>query len=141
MQNFTPYSALLGGVLIGLAAAFLMLFNGRIAGVSGMCRGLLFSKNNISERLWRFAFLVGLLCGPLVLSVAGYQLPSLTLNVSMPILLLAGLFVGWGVALANGCTSGHGVCGLARRSRRSMAATVTFMGAAMLTVYLIRHVF
>ncbi|HVO93607.1 MAG TPA: YeeE/YedE family protein [Terriglobales bacterium] len=128
-----------GGVLIGAAAVLLLWLNGRIAGISGILGGLV-SINSIVERSWRAAFVAGL-----VLGAAGYSLavhaPQLQLVSSVPILVLAGLLVGFGTRLGSGCTSGHGVCGLARRSPRSLTATVTFIGFGVLTVYLVRHAF
>jgi len=136
-SNF--FGGLTGGLLIGLAAALLLLFNGRIAGISGILGGLI-DANPISERLWRGAFIIGLVCGAAVYSWIHGGLP-LQLQVRSSGLLLAGLLVGFGTRLGSGCTSGHGVCGLARRSPRSLVATATFIACGMLTVYLTRHVF
>lgn len=138
MENFTPFSALLGGGLIGLAAAILLLLNGRVAGVSGIVGDLLRPAGN--DLAWRIAFVAGLIAGPI-----GYQLVtgdwlSVTIDASTPSLIVAGLLVGFGTSLGSGCTSGHGVCGIARLSRRSMTATVVFMLAGMVTVYIVRHV-
>ncbi len=136
MTHFTPYSALLGGCLIGLAAAILMLCNGRVAGISGITSGALppWRKNGG----WRLCFLAGLIIAP-----ALYQNFVGNINVqiqaSLPVVIVAGLLVGYSTRLGNGCTSGHGVCGLARLSLRSAAATVTFMLSAALTVYITRH--
>ena len=136
-SNF--FGGLTGGLLIGLAAVLLLLFNGRIAGISGILGGLI-DANPISERLWRGAFIIGLVCGAAVYSWIHGGLP-LQLQVRSSGLLLAGLLVGFGTRLGSGCTSGHGVCGLARSSPRSLVATATFIACGMLTVYLIRHVF
>ncbi|HYJ15381.1 MAG TPA: YeeE/YedE thiosulfate transporter family protein [Candidatus Limnocylindria bacterium] len=136
-SNF--FGGLTGGLLIGLAAALLLLFNGRIAGISGILGGLI-DANPISERLWRGAFIIGLVCGAAVYSWIHGGLP-LQLQVRSSGLLLAGLLVGFGTRLGSGCTSGHGVCGLARSSPRSLVATATFIACGMLTVYLTRHVF
>ncbi len=136
-SNF--FGGLTGGLLIGLAAALLLLFNGRIAGISGILGGLI-DANPISERLWRGAFVIGLVCGAAVYSWIHGGLP-LQLQVRSSALLLAGLLVGFGTRLGSGCTSGHGVCGLARFSPRSLVATATFIACGMLTVYLTRHAF
>ena len=138
MNHFTPVSALLGGLLIGLSASLLLWLNGRIAGVSGILFGLL--SGSLSERVWRGLFLLGL-----VLGTAGYLTLTHTpapvrQSFSVPLLLLAGLLTGFGTARANGCTSGHGVCGLARLSLRSLAATATFLGVGLATTFLLRHI-
>lgn len=137
MDNFTPYSAIAGGVLIGLSAALLLLFNGRKAGISGITGGLL-SPECIAPG-WRLCFLAGLVLGPLALTQAD-GLPVIHVNDSLPVMVIAGLLVGYGSSLGSGCTSGHGICGLANLSLRSLAATLTFMSAAGVTVYLVRHV-
>lgn len=129
--------AAIGGGLIGTAAALLWAFNGRIAGISGVLGGLLWPTAS-GERGWRLVFLAGLLLGPLLLAAAGmFQTPEV--GALSPLILLAGLLVGFGTRLGSGCTSGHGVCGLARFSPRSAAATATFMGFGFLTVWLLRH--
>jgi len=138
MNHFTPVSALVGGLLIGLAASLLLWLNGRIAGVSGILFGLL--SGPWSERVWRALFVVGL-----VLGTAGYlRLTGIPAPVRhgfpVPLLVVAGVLTGFGTARANGCTSGHGVCGLARLSLRSLAATATFLAVALLTTFLVRHV-
>jgi uncharacterized membrane protein YedE/YeeE len=130
---------LVGGGLIGLAAVLLLALNGRIAGISGILGGMI-TANAPSERWWRLAFISGLILGAGLVGLARGGLP-LELQARGPILLLAGLLVGVGTRLGSGCTSGHGVCGLARRSPRSLAATLLFMAAAALTVFLTRHVF
>lgn len=132
-----PWHAVAGGAVIGLAVAVLLLFNGRIAGISGIVGGLLrMSKGDIG---WRVAFIAGL-----VLSVAIWKLfwilPEIKIEASYGMLALAGLLVGYGTRLGSGCTSGHGVCGLSRRSPRSIAATVVFMTMGFATVYWVRHV-
>lgn len=132
-----PWHAAAGGVVIGLAVAVLLLFNGRIAGISGIVGGLLrMPKGDIG---WRVAFIAGL-----VLSVAIWKLfwilPEIKIEASYGMLALAGLLVGYGTRLGSGCTSGHGVCGLSRRSPRSIAATVVFMTMGFATVYWMRHV-
>lgn len=130
-------SAVLGGVLIGAAAGALALLDGRIAGISGIVGGLM--RPLRGERAWRWAFVAGLLLAPVV-HVLVAPVPTAHLSRSLPLLLLAGLLVGFGTRLGSGCTSGHGICGLARLSRRSLAATLVFMGTAMVTVFVARHV-
>ena len=139
MENFTPVSGLVGGVLIGLAVALMLLLNGRLAGISGIVSGMLSSK--AGNMVWRLAFVAGLMLGALA-----YVLVSggpLTVNVlaSPPAILIGGLLVGFGTRMGSGCTSGHGLCGLALLSRRSVVATAVFFGVAMVTVFLTRHVF
>jgi uncharacterized membrane protein YedE/YeeE len=128
-----------GGALIGCAAVLLLLCNGRIAGISGILGGLI-SSSAPGEKGWRSAFIVGLIVGAGLYSAVAGGLP-LELQARTPMLLVAGLLVGVGTRLGSGCTSGHGVCGLARRSPRSLAATAAFMATAAITVYLTRHVF
>jgi uncharacterized membrane protein YedE/YeeE len=136
MQQFTPYSAVIGGALIGVAAALLFLLNGRIAGVSGILGGLL--DGAASGKGERIAFIVGLIAGPLVLA-ALWERPPVTIEASTLHLAAAGLLVGFGTRLGSGCTSGHGVCGVARLSPRSLIATMLFVLAGMATVYVVRH--
>ena len=135
-QQFTPWAALAGGMLIGLAAAILILFNGRIAGISGIAGGLL--RPRPGDVAWRLAFLAGLLATPLLYRLF-HVLPEARVEAGTPALLVAGLLVGLGVRYGAGCTSGHGVCGLSRWSLRSLAATAAFMAAGFVTVYLLRH--
>ena len=135
-QHFTPWSALAGGMLIGLAAALLILFNGRIAGISGIVGGLLRPRQG--DLGWRIAFLAGLVGTPLLWQL-WLALPAVRIDAGAPALVVAGLLVGVGVRYGAGCTSGHGVCGLSRWSPRSLAATCIFMAAGFLTVYLLRH--
>jgi uncharacterized protein len=138
VENFTPVSGLIGGLLIGLATALMMLFNGQIAGISGIVGGLLARK--ASEVGWRAVFVVGLLLGAFAYTLAtGGEMP-VSIQVSLPVIVVAGLLVGFGTRLGSGCTSGHGLCGLARFSRRSVVATAVFFGVAILTVFLSRHV-
>lgn len=128
---------LLGGALIGLSAAILFLTTGRIAGISGILGGLLLDRAP-DQRTWRVLFVAGLLIGPLIAGAFGIaQIGSAAVNWGG--LVVAGLLVGFGTRLGNGCTSGHGICGLARFSKRSFAATMTFMGFGFLTVYVMRH--
>jgi uncharacterized membrane protein YedE/YeeE len=134
--HLTPVSSLLGGALIGLAAALLMLFNGRIAGISGIVSGLLRPTRN--EWAWRLAFVLGIVASPWIYQCLA-ALPESTLDAGWPALVLAGLLVGVGTRYGSGCTSGHGVCGLARLSPRSLAATLAFMASGLVTVYVVRH--
>lgn len=136
-NSFTPWSALAGGVLIGLAASGLLLFNGRVAGVSGILGGLLHPAPG--ESGWRLAFLAGLALAPLLYLLAA-PLPQAQVDAGWLTLLASGLLVGLGTRYGGGCTSGHGVCGMARRSPRSLAATAAFMGAGFAVVWLLRHV-
>lgn len=134
--NFTPWTSLAGGLLIGLAAALFLLFNGRIAGISGIVGGLL--KPARGDIAWRIAFVAGLVIAPLVYALAA-PLPQVHVEANYPVLLIAGLLVGIGTRYGSGCTSGHGICGLSRRSPRSVMATVAFMVAGFVTVYIARH--
>ena len=133
---FTPGPALAGGVMIGVAAVLFTAVVGRLAGISGIVGGLL--RPMRGEVAWRVAFLAGLVGAPLLYRLAGGSWP-LELDASSAILVAGGLLVGWGTRLGSGCTSGHGVCGLARRSPRSAAATLTFMATGFATVLLVRH--
>lgn len=136
-SEFTPWAALSGGILIGIAAAIFLLFNGRIAGISGILGGLLTPSQGGAS--WRIAFLLGLIIAPLTwMAVAA--LPAIEINAGYPSLIIAGLLVGIGTRYGSGCTSGHGVCGLSRLSVRSLVATLTFMAAGFVTVFVIRHV-
>jgi uncharacterized membrane protein YedE/YeeE len=136
--SFTPWTALVGGLLIGLAAAAFVLFNGRIAGISGILGGLL--RPARGDTAWRAAFLLGLVAAPLVYRLAA-PLPAMRIDAGTATLVAAGLLVGIGTRYGAGCTSGHGVCGLSRRSPRSLVATASFMLAGFVTVYLVRHIF
>lgn len=137
MTDFTPISALLGGALIGLSAVLLMAFNGRIAGMTGILSGLLPPVS--TDWAWRAAFLSGAIVAPALLTaLSGYDV-GFASPVPMSWIVISGLIVGVGVFLASGCTSGHGVCGMARLSPRSIVATATFMVAATGTVFTIRH--
>ena len=136
-QHFTPWASLAGGMLIGLAAALLILFNGRIAGISGIVGGLLRPRSG--DLGWRIAFLAGLIGTPLLWQL-WQTLPPVQIEAGTLALTVAGLLVGVGVRYGAGCTSGHGVCGLSRLSLRSLAATLTFMLAGVITVYVMRHV-
>ncbi len=137
--NFTPISAAIGGALIGLSAVLLMLFNGRIAGVTGIAAGILDPLS--SDRGWRATFVVGLIAAPLSAVLLGYSLPIVQMPASYVTIAVAGLLVGFGTRLSNGCTSGHGICGIARLSPRSIIATGIFMVAAIVVVAITRHGF
>lgn len=135
--HFTPWASLAGGVLIGLAAALFLLFNGRIAGISGILGGLLeWPRGDI---VWRIAFLLGLVGAPLAYGLFT-PLPQVQVDAGMETLVVAGLLVGVGTRYGAGCTSGHGVCGLSRRSPRSLVATVAFMAAGFATIFIVRHI-
>jgi len=135
---FTPVSGLLGGMLIGLAAVLLLLANGRIAGISGIVGGLL--TRATADMGWRVAFVAGLWLGAIVYWLVRGEVFAVQLAAAWPVMLIAGLLVGFGTRMGGGCTSGHGVCGIARLSKRSTVATLVFMGAGIVTVFMIRHV-
>ncbi len=137
MENFTPYSALAGGILIGAATALLLAMNGRLAGVSGILSGLLPPARG--DTSWRLFFVAGLVIGTLIYQAGGASY-EITFNTDWPLLIAGGLLTGLGTQVSGGCTSGHGVCGLARLSTRSIAATGTFMVLGALTVFVTRHV-
>jgi uncharacterized membrane protein YedE/YeeE len=134
--HFTPWTSLAGGALIGLAAALLVLFNGRIAGISGILGGLLAWPKG--DAAWRIAFLLGLVAAPLAYGLHT-PLPAVHVDAGTTTLAAAGLLVGIGTRYGAGCTSGHGVCGLSRLSPRSLAATAAFMAAGFATVFIVRH--
>ena len=136
--HFTPWSSLAGGLLIGLATALLLLLSGRIAGISGIVGGLL--RPGKGDVAWRVAFVLGLFAAPLVFVLA-MPLPRVAIDASTTTLIIAGLLVGVGTRYGSGCTSGHGVSGLSRGSRRSIVATASFMVAGFLTVFVVRHLF
>jgi uncharacterized membrane protein YedE/YeeE len=136
MDNFTPIPAAIGGTLIGSAVALLMLTTGRIAGISGIVDGLI---GNADGKGWRAAFVAGLILAPLVARLVGFTLPMPQMPASWVVIAGAGLLVGFGTRLGGGCTSGHGVCGMARLSPRSIVATLIFMGTAMVVVAIARH--
>lgn len=138
MENFTPVSGLIGGALIGAASVGLALTLGRIAGISGIVAGLF--DRRPAEVVWRAAFVAGLVIGPIVFGLAGGNVSTVSVTGSLPLLIVGGLIVGFGTRLGGGCTSGHGVCGLARLSPRSLVATPIFMAVAGLTVFVLRHV-
>ncbi|AHY48366.1 putative transporter component (plasmid) [Rubrobacter radiotolerans] len=138
MEDFTPISGLIGGIMIGLSATLLLLLTGRIAGISGIVGGIFTGGR---ESLWRVAFLIGMLLAAVGYVAAVGSEGLVEVEVSLPLVILGGLLVGFGTRLGSGCTSGHGVCGLARFSKRSFAATATFFLVAIATVYVVRHVF
>lgn len=137
MESFTPLSGAIGGALIGLAAALLLVLNGRIAGISGIVGGLL--PPRAGDMGWRLLFVAGLAIGALVVRVFTGEPLAAPAGTSSLMLVLGGLLVGFGSRLGSGCTSGHGICGLARFSPRSLVAVATFMGSAMITVFVLRH--
>ncbi|ARE83511.1 sulfur transport [Roseovarius mucosus] len=137
--EFTPLMSFAGGVLIGLSAVLLMFFQGRIMGATGILSRLI-TGGVPGDKIWRAAMVVGMIAGPLlVLGLTG-QMPAVEVPISLPMILIGGFIVGIGVTFGSGCTSGHGVCGLARLSPRSFVATLTFMVVAFATVYVLRHV-
>jgi uncharacterized membrane protein YedE/YeeE len=135
MENFTPLEGLVGGLMIGGAAAVLAVLNGRIAGIAGIYRGLIAFGAGWGERA---TFVAGLLLGPIIVGGFGGIVPIVEISTNWFVLIFAGLLVGFGASLGNGCTSGHGVCGLARGSLRSLVATLTFMGVAVAVVLISR---
>lgn len=138
MHDFTPIPALVGGALIGLSASLLLLFHGRIAGISGIIGQML--RANVPDRAFRFAFLLGLLAAGLAARFLKPELLGAPVTGNMAVLAGAGLLVGYGTRLGGGCTSGHGVCGLSRLSLRSLVATLTFMATGFATTYVTLHV-
>jgi len=139
MTEFTPLSSFVGGAMIGLAAVLLMLGEGRIAGVSGIASGLLPPYGD-GEWLQRLAFVLGLVAAPFAFALATGEAVQQTVSSNILMMIAAGLLVGFGSVMGSGCTSGHGVCGLARLSPRSLVATLIFMATAFLTVFAVRHV-
>lgn len=137
-NNFTPWMSLAGGIVLGLASALFILFNGRVLGISGIVGGLLRPKTR--DIVWRLSFLLGMLVAP-SLYVAFIGPMQATIDASWAMVIVAGLLVGVGTRYGSGCTSGHGVCGLSRMSPRSLVATLSFMAAGFLTVFLLRHAF
>ncbi len=139
MTEFTPFASLSGGALIGLSAVLLMLALGRIMGATGILAGFI-NPVSADEWRWRAAVIAGMVCAPLIYYAATGAMPTIDVPVSTPLMLAGGFIVGIGVTLGSGCTSGHGVCGIARLSSRSITATLTFMAATAMTVFVIRHV-
>ena len=136
LVDFTPYSALLGGVMIGLASCLLLWTTGRVAGISGVVGGLW--QAVAGDRAWRLVFLGGLVAGGIVAALATPDRLAFTLDRSLPMMAIGGLLVGLGTRIGNGCTSGHGVCGIARFSPRSIVATITFIAAGVVTVFALK---
>ena len=139
LQNFTPLAALIGGALIGISAFLLLWFNGRIAGISTIMSGLYTTEG--ANRHWRVSFLIGLLLGAFIWRWFSPETLTFRQNYPLPLIVIGGFLVGFGTRLGSGCTSGHGICGIALLSPRSITATLTFMVSGLLTVYLIRHIF
>ena len=137
MENFTPVPAAIGGALIGLSAVLLMMSTGRIAGISGIFSGLLNVHDD--DKSWRVAFLAGLILAPVLAGLIGYGMAQPALPSSWIVIAVAGVLVGFGTRLGGGCTSGHGICGIARLSPRSIAATIVFIVMAVVTVAITRH--
>lgn len=138
MENFTPLSALMGGALIGVSIIILLLFNGRMAGISGIMNGVFNSPKE--ENYWRIIFLVGLILGAVFFQILNPDAFSLRENYPLWLIALGGFLVGVGTRLGSGCTSGHGICGIANLSKRSIFATLTFMGTGVVTVFIVKHV-
>ncbi len=137
---FTPYASLGGGILIGLASVALMAVAGRIMGATGILAGLL-QPSNFADWSWRAVIVAGMIAGPFVVMLFTGEMPAVQVPVSTTMLIIGGFIVGVGVTFGGGCTSGHGVCGMARVSPRSIVATITFMIATIITVYVVRHIF
>jgi uncharacterized membrane protein YedE/YeeE len=137
MTDFTPIPALIGGALIGLAASLLLLTHGKVAGISGLYGGVL--RRGTSDRALRIWFIAGLLIAGALVRIFFPAAYATTWSAALPVVLVAGLLVGVGTQLGNGCTSGHGVCGISRLSIRSLIATGTFMATGVATVYVVRH--
>lgn len=135
-NHFTPWASLAGGILLGLATALFVVLRGRVLGISGILAGLW--RPMAGDRAWRLAFLAGLLAAPAAWSLFAPPVAP-RFDVSAPVLVLAGLMVGWGTRRAGGCTSGHGVCGLSRLSLRSLVATLCFMASGFAIVFVVRH--
>ena len=138
-QEFTPITSLIGGVILGLGAVFLIIFKGRIAGISGIVGALMQFQNTPKDHyLWRILFLLGLICSYQIYSTI-FGAPTIEINTNSIELVIAGLLVGFGTRMGSGCTSGHGVCGLGRLSTRSLVATLTFMTSGFIVCYLLLH--
>lgn len=136
-NNFTPWTALSGGALIGISAALFILLNGRIAGISGIIGGLF--RPVMNDASWRIAFTLGLIIAPIIWLLFA-ELPNIQIDATYNLLIVAGVIVGFGARYGSGCTSGHGVCGISRLSPRSIIATLAFMGTGFLTVFIMRHI-
>ncbi len=138
MENFTPVSAIIGGAMIGIAASMLLVLSGRLAGISGIMAGLLPPKRGDMD--WRILFIAGLLAGTFIYRAVAGEGYEVTFSMGWPAIVVGGLLTGIGTRIGGGCTSGHGVCGMGRLSPRSIVATVTFMAAGAVTVFIARHV-
>jgi len=136
-STFDPVPALIGGVVIGIAATMMMWLNGRIAGISGILGGLLPPG---SDAMWRLAFVIGLIGGGLIFANAGGDLSAIRIEANTPMLIVAGLLVGYGTRLGSGCTSGHGVCGIGRMAPRGIVSTLVYIATAAVTVFITHHV-
>ena len=136
-NNFTPWTALAGGALIGISAALFILFNGRIAGITGIIGGLF--RPVMHDAGWRIAFTLGLILAPIIWLLFA-ELPNIQIDATYNLLIVAGVIVGFGARYGSGCTSGHGVCGISRLSPRSIISTLAFMGTGFLTVFIMRHI-
>lgn len=137
MENFTPYASLAGGILIGVSASILMFLNGRVAGVSGIVAGI-FNNPSVSEKAWRFAFVIGLIVGGFAYAYFFPVSIEPREHMTTALLVVGGLIVGFGAAMGGGCTSGHGVCGMSRLSFRSIVATMVFLTSGIVTVYVFK---
>jgi len=138
LENFTPVSALLGGALIGLSISLLLMLNGRMAGISGIMNGLFSSPKK--EEIWRGLFLLGLIFGAVIFQLLTNDSLSLRQDYPKVLIIIGGFLVGMGTRMGSGCTSGHGICGIASFSIRSISATITFMLSGMLTVFIVKHI-
>ncbi|BCG65233.1 MAG: hypothetical protein methR_P3058 [Methyloprofundus sp.] len=137
MENFTPVSALLGGALIGLSVSLLLLLNGRMAGISGIMNGVFSAPKK--EEMWRAIFLVGLILGAVIFQLITNDSLQLRENYPVLLIIIGGFLVGFGTRMGSGCTSGHGICGIANFSVRSITATITFMVSGGVTVFILKH--
>lgn len=141
IENFTPIPALIGGLLIGFVSVVMMLFNGKITGISGITKGLVLGDcMTAQDRFWRMAFLGGLVLGGAAIVILTPAMTAAPLTMGPVQMAIGGLLVGFGTAMGNGCTSGHGVCGLGRRSPRSLGSVLTFIGAGMLTMFVMTQI-
>lgn len=141
MNSFSMFQSLAGGVLIGTAAALLLWLTGHVAGISGILGRLLLASKKADEIIWRVLFVIGLVAGAKLYYLGFAQAPTGRDHFPVWLLMVSGLLVGFGSSLGKGCTSGHGVCGLGRLSRRSLVATIIFLGVAIITTFFVRHVF
>ncbi len=139
VTEFTPMASAFGGALIGLAAVLLMVFGGRIFGATGVLSGAIM-PSGAGDRAWRWALLAGMVSGPVAIQLMTGEMPAVDIPVSTAMIIAGGILVGIGVNYSSGCTSGHGVCGMSRLSPRSFVATLTFMAATLVTVFVVRHV-